>query len=128
MQDQVSRYTGSWQFAGCKRSWRLVTCAVLLLAMVSFALPLLAAQPDTANTKSANERLKIAVHVSSDANCCYAPGLVAAIKYFTSKLADEVNRDGGIANRQIELSYHDDFEDACKTVSNVRAANADPAT
>ena len=41
--------------------------------------------------------------MSSDANRCYAPGLVDAVRYFTGRLAQEVNSDGGIGGRKIEL-------------------------
>jgi hypothetical protein len=72
--------------------------------------------------------LKIAIHLSSDGNRCYAPGLVDAVRHFTQGLADQVNREGGISGRKIALSYYDDFEDPENTVANVRAAVEDPAT
>lgn len=72
--------------------------------------------------------LKIAVHVSSDANRCYAPGLVDAIRHFTGSYAEDVNAKGGIADRRIELVYLDDYETADKTVANVASALGDPNT
>lgn len=74
------------------------------------------------------EPLKIAIHLSSDGNRCYAPGLVDAVHYFTGRLVDEVNRDGGIAGRKVMLTYFDDYESSEKTVENVRAAISDSAT
>ncbi|MBU2582917.1 MAG: ABC transporter substrate-binding protein [Alphaproteobacteria bacterium] len=105
---------------------RAAIAATALFVAVFAALTIAGA----VNTLSAagSDPLKISVHVSSDGNRCYAPGLVAAVKYFTGSLADEVNRDGGIAGRQIELAYYDDYERAEKTIANVREAITDPAT
>ena len=89
---------------------------------------LLMAFPQHGRAEASPERLKIAVHVSSDANRCYAPGLVDAVRYFTGRLADEVNKAGGVADRQIDLTYYDDYENADKTVANVRDAIQNPAT
>lgn len=87
--------------------------------MLAAATAAAAAQPET---------LKIAIHLSSDGNRCYAPGLVDAVKYFTSRLADDVNREGGISGRKLTISYFDDYESAERTVANVREAVSDPAT
>lgn len=103
--------------------------ASLPFATLLGALLLLAPVFGIANAQSApGERLKIAIHVSSDANRCYAPGLVKAVRYFTGRLADEVNNDGGVAGRKIELAYYDDYESADKTVANVGSAIADSQT
>lgn len=98
-------------------SWVVVGLVTALLIIQS-----------TTNAAATTDALKIAIHMSSDANRCYAPGLVDAVRYFTKGLADQVNREGGISGRNIALSYYDDFEDAEKTVANMRAAISDPLT
>jgi Periplasmic binding protein len=102
--------------------------SALLSRTVVGALLVLLLHPMAASAQAASERLKIAVHVSSDANYCYAPGLVEAIRHFTGHYAETVNRNGGIAGRQIDLTYYDDFEVADKTVANVKEAMSDPGT
>ncbi len=71
---------------------------------------------------AAGEPLTVAIHVSSDGNRCYRPGLVAAIRHFTERFAEEVNGAGGIHGRRLSVALFDDFENASTTVSNVRAA------
>ena len=68
------------------------------------------------------EPLVVAIHVSSDGDRCYAPGLVAAKKHFTTAYAEDVNRNGGVQGRPLVVRYFDDFEDSGRTVENVRAA------
>lgn len=69
--------------------------------------------------------LRVALHVSSDGNRCYAPGLVSAIRHFTTLRMGEVNANGGINGHPLELTFYDDFESAERTVVNVRAALGD---
>ncbi|MEO0730009.1 MAG: ABC transporter substrate-binding protein, partial [Pseudomonadota bacterium] len=85
-----------------------------------------AQQPGTESKKPAPVPLEVAVHVSSDANRCFAPGLVAAIKHFTAQRVAEANATGGIHGRPLTLKVYDDFEDAAKTIDNVRNAIGKP--
>ncbi|MEO0672867.1 MAG: ABC transporter substrate-binding protein [Pseudomonadota bacterium] len=94
------------------------------LALGAF-LCALAAGLNLARAQLLPEPLTVAVHVSSDRDRCYAPGLVAAIRHFTSDFAEGVNRNGGIKGRPLTVRYFDDFEDSGRTVENVRAALAD---
>jgi hypothetical protein len=77
---------------------------------------------------AAGGELAVAIHVSSDGNRCYKPGLVAAIRHFTSRLADEVNRSGGIQGRSLRPVLFDDYEQADSTVANVAEALRAPDT
>ena len=70
--------------------------------------------------------LSVAIHVSSDGDRCYDPGLVAAVRHFTLRYAEQVNRSGGIHGRRLQPVVMDDFEFADKTVNNVAAALKDP--
>jgi hypothetical protein len=71
--------------------------------------------------------LKVGFFVSSDGNRCFTPGLVTSIKYFATKLADQVNASGGIDGRKVVLTFLDDFEQAETTVANVKEAINDPS-
>lgn len=114
-----------------RRAWRWtrprrrVNCVFRVIAAYLFACLSVVSALSTAH---ADDTLRIAVHVSSDGNRCYAPGLVTAIRHFTERYASEVNSKGGVAGRAIELDYFDDFEDAGKTVANVREAVTNPNT
>ncbi|MEL6299437.1 MAG: ABC transporter substrate-binding protein [Pseudomonadota bacterium] len=68
------------------------------------------------------EPLDVAVHVSSDNDRCYAPGLVAAIRHFTQRYTERVNAGGGISGRPLKVRIYDDFEESARTVQNVKAA------
>jgi hypothetical protein len=72
--------------------------------------------------------LSVAIHVSSDGNRCYDPGLVAAIRHFTSRYAEQVNASGGIHGLSLKPVIFDDFESADRTTANVAKALQDPAT
>ncbi|MEO1282727.1 MAG: ABC transporter substrate-binding protein, partial [Pseudomonadota bacterium] len=104
--------------------------AVVLAGWMTAILAILfCLTPTLANSQDkANDNLSVAIHVSSDGNRCYAPGLVAAIKHFTDKLASEINADDGINGRALELQVFDDFETARDTVKNVSAALSNPDT
>jgi len=66
--------------------------------------------------------VSIHILISSDADQCYAPGLVSAIKQFTRAEAQQINVKGGIAGHPLHLELDDDFEDSRKTISNISAA------
>ena len=72
-------------------------------------------------------KLSIAIFVSSDGDRCFSPGLVRAIKHFTSQRADQINAEGGIGGRHLKLRVFDDYENAETTVANVREAVQDPS-
>lgn len=107
--------------------WIARFCA-RLHASFAMAVALLCSLAGMTHSGAAAEPLGIAIHMSSDGNRCYAPGLVDAIRYFTGQLADQVNREGGVSGRKITLAYFDDFEDPEKTVANVRAGVSDNST
>ncbi|MEQ8823647.1 MAG: ABC transporter substrate-binding protein [Filomicrobium sp.] len=73
-------------------------------------------------------KLTVAIHVSSDGNRCYNPGVVAAIRHFTRRYEDLINLSGGIHGRELRTLVLDDFESADQTVSNVREALQDPTS
>jgi len=107
-------------FTPLARSLARVWLAVLVLLAI-------APRPGLAQSAE-SEPLTVGIHVSSDGNRCYAPGLVAAIRYFTTRYAEQVNQSGGIHGRNLKPVIFDDFESAERTVANVAEALADPTT
>ena len=104
--------------------WRWL-CRALVLAGLFVA----AAKADPAQSPAQNPAPgtgKIAVFLSSDGNHCFTPGITHAIRHFTSRYVDFRNRRGGIAGREIEVVYYDDFENAETATQNVKAAISDP--
>ncbi|MEL6372739.1 MAG: ABC transporter substrate-binding protein [Pseudomonadota bacterium] len=84
-------------------------------------------EPDaTDGTSTATAPYRIAIFTSSDADACYTPGLVKAIRQFTSDYAADVNANGGIRGRPLALSLRDDLDTAANTVKNVEAALREP--
>ena len=69
---------------------------------------------------------KLGVLVSSDADRCYNPGIVKAIRAFSEKEIAEINAAGGIHERQVELQVFDDYEDKTKTLEHLKSALDDP--
>lgn len=96
--------------------WRWL-CALVLLAGLAPALAEADPAPQTA---------KVAVFLSSDGNHCFTPGITHAIRHFTSRYADRLNRRGGISGRPVDLVFYDDFESAEAATENVKAAISDP--
>ncbi|MEL7544566.1 MAG: ABC transporter substrate-binding protein, partial [Pseudomonadota bacterium] len=64
----------------------------------------------------------IAVMYSSDRNRCFTPGVVTAIRHFTTQRAEQINQAGGIAGRPLNIRYFDDFATAEETMRNMDAA------
>lgn len=116
----AQRRTDEWQSLS-HSLWLTAMCAVL-----SFAWAMSAASQEAATSApesvETDNPYSIAIHVSSDGNRCYSPGLVSAIKHFTGRYAAEINAQGGIHGRRLIVSTFDDFEDKNKTVANVKAA------
>lgn len=110
MAGRAGRRTGVRGFGGGTRRF------ALLFAIACAALAWLSGRAD------AKDDLTVAIHVSSDGNGCYKPGLVAAIRHFTNRFAEDINADGGINGHALKVALFDDFEDGATTVSNVRAA------
>lgn len=105
---------------------RLVGIGILALVALGHAL-LISVGAHAEPAAGMNGPLKVGVFVSSDGNRCFAPGLVAAIRYFTSQYVARVNAAGGIGGRTLELAYFDDYEDAGTAITNVKTAIDDPA-
>ncbi len=107
-------------------SWAHAIIATVFITATATALDLsferAAAQSPAPDAKP----LDVGIFVSSDGNRCFTPGLVTAIKYFTTKLADQVNNSGGVGGRQVDLTFFDDFEKAETTIANVKKAINDP--
>ncbi|MEL7048752.1 MAG: ABC transporter substrate-binding protein, partial [Pseudomonadota bacterium] len=101
-----------------------------IAVVIAFASVILPASPKAQETVATadNGPLSVAIHVSSDGNRCYAPGLVAAIKHFTTQRVDELNASGGINGRRVALDVFDDYEAAVRTVANVSQALDNPNT
>ncbi len=106
----------------CRDAHWVGLCAALVLFLT--ATPQLA---DPAAQANGDRNVKVGVFVSSDGNRCFSPGLVTAIRHFTTQLATRVNDAGGINGRTLSLTYFDDFEDANAAVANVKTAIEDPS-
>jgi ABC-type branched-subunit amino acid transport system substrate-binding protein len=121
----------AWQHRlGMRGRGVLRLCFFAVMACLLAAAPALvrAAEP-TAPAAPAGEgqSVKVGIFLSSDADRCYTPGLVHAIRYFTDKLSEQVNAKGGIGGRQIALSFFEDLEQTDTTIANVKSAIEDPA-
>ena len=71
-------------------AWRRVRVLIVHVAVLcGIAVLALGHATGTAGRSEAAEAgvLSVAIHVSSDGNRCYDPGLVAAIRHFTSRYA-----------------------------------------
>ncbi|MGH1417526.1 MAG: ABC transporter substrate-binding protein [Hyphomicrobiaceae bacterium] len=93
-----------------------------VLALFIYPLATSAKAQTNARPQEKSTPLTIEVFVSSDANRCFNPGLVQAIRHFTSREVEQINRDNGIHGRAIKLIVTDDFENAEETVTNVETA------
>ncbi len=128
---RAHRYTPSGSMtAGIRGAVRaLGLCALVQWAALALCCAAYAAEPTVPETPAAaSPSVKVAVFVSSDGNRCFAPGLVAAIRYYTGQLAKRINDSGGIGGRKLSLQVFDDFEDASASIDNVKGALDDPAT
>ena len=96
----------AWQCVRVRIGHVAVLCAIALCA--------LGHATGAAGRAEAGE-LSVAIHVSSDGNRCYDPGLVAAIRHFTSRYAEQVNASGGIHGLSLKPIIFDDFESADRT-------------
>lgn len=109
------------------RAWTPRFATFVVVAVLGLGLEpsadIASAQSSMINSKP----LKVGFFVSSDGNRCFTPGLVTSIKYFATKLADQVNASGGIDGRKVVLTFLDDFEQAETTVANVKEAINDPS-
>ena len=77
---------------------------------------------------AARPPLSIPIFISSRNDVCHDPGDVAAIKALATTESQRINRQGGIAGRQIQLRFLDDERDQAKSTSALRGALADPQT
>ncbi len=113
--------------------WRNIVCCLAVLAQFSglalvmvIGLDQTKAQAQISSQQPARQPSKkpvsISIFVSSDANGCYEPGLVRAIKQFTRAEAERINAAGGIAGHPLDLRIADDFSNSAKTVANVSRA------
>ncbi len=107
-----------------RRLLRLRHWLVAALSCTAWLLMLGAGSTAAANLL-AREPKTIAIFISSDFDGCYVPGVIQAIRQFTQDAADEINGNGGIAGAPIRLSFHDDEDDASKTVAGMEAALQD---
>jgi hypothetical protein len=71
--------------------------------------------------------LRLGVLISSDSDRCYDAGVFKAIRRFASEEVADINRNGGIGGRPVELKLFDDGEDVEKTTAFVNEAISDPA-
>lgn len=101
--------------------------AVAALAAVVLAVAVLPGLLH-ADEPGKGQSLRVGVFISSDANHCYTPGIVHAVKHFSKRLADRINRRGGIDGRKLSLTFLDDFEQTDVAVANVKQVAEDPAT
>lgn len=96
--------------------------AAFVVGSLAAAAPA-AADPAAADTQP----LKVGIFISSDADRCYTPGLVHAIRYFTTRLGEQINAKGGIGGRKVALTFFEDYEHVDATIANVKTAIEDPA-
>lgn len=64
-----------------------------------------------AEARDTSDPVHVAVIANSDSSRCFSPGVTAAIKHFTRQKAAELNRQGGMAGRQIITQYYDHYRD-----------------
>ncbi|MGI9423514.1 MAG: hypothetical protein ACR2PA_10000, partial [Hyphomicrobiaceae bacterium] len=101
---------------------------LLLMLVVGLSGQPLSAQ-ETANGSEAGpaKAWKLGILVSSDADRCYKSGLVKAIRSFAEREISQINGNGGIAGRSVELQVFDDYEDKNQTLAHMKTALADPS-
>jgi len=118
-----------WRGAAATRvvSWAHKFAAIVVIVAAALALEFSAERAAAQSSAMGSKPLDVGIFVSSDGDRCFSPGLVTAIKYFTTRLADQVNSSDGIGGRQVALTFFDDFEQAKTTVANVKKAINDPA-
>lgn len=119
--------TPNWQRA--KPSPRAAAMRLAEFALLAMTILLGAshrAAADPSETEVEPDYVKVGIFISSDANRCFAPGLVTAINYFTTQLAARLNDSGGIAGKRLDLWFYDDFEQADSAVATVGVAIDDP--
>ena len=92
-----------------------------------FLLPILSACAQTAGSQTPEPYYKIGVFVSSENDGCFIPGDVRAIRQFTTERMTEINADGGINGRKLQLEYLDEFDDVDNTKRLVEKAINDPS-
>ncbi len=103
-----------------------IAFATLIMAwLISFTAMAQNADPKDVASKT-KDPLTIEVFVSSDANRCFDPGLVKAIRYFTEREVLDLNASGGVHGRPLKLVLRDDFENSEETVINTQEALKDP--
>ena len=122
--------TNEWGSLGQAALRRVCGLALHVIIACAVALQAIGLAIETAGSAEAGEpgTLSVAIHVSSDGNRCYDPGLVAAIRHFMSRYAEQVNASGGIHGLSLKPVISDDFESADRTTANVAKALQDPAT
>ncbi len=108
-------------------SWTLKLAVIAVAAAAGLALKVTVEGAAAQSSAMDSKPLNVGFFISSDGNRCFTPGLVTAIKYFTTKLADHVNNTGGIGGRKVALTFFDDFEQSSTTVANIKMAIDDPA-
>lgn len=105
--------------------YRLFAIAVLLTLLGVWPFPM---SPDialaqTSATGSTEDGYAIAVLVSSRRDS--TPKEIEAIKHFSTKRIEAINRAGGLHGKPVKIYFLDDFQEANETVKNVTKAIAD---
>ncbi len=85
--------TSGTMIAGISGAARVLgLCSLLCWTALALCGASYADEPVEPQTPAAQAPgVKVAIFVSSDGNRCFAPGLVAAIRYYTSQLAERIN-------------------------------------
>lgn len=110
---------------GRRISWTLACLAAtaLVAAIVAgVATPARAIDP----AEAAGPPFKIGIFVSSKKDDCYDSGSIAAIRKLATLQQKEINRQGGISGRPINLVFLDDERDQNRVIANMRSALAEP--
>jgi Periplasmic binding protein len=110
---------------GWCRPWLALAMTFLIAAVPDLARAAEPAPPAAAPGPG-GQSVKVAIFLSSDADRCYTPGLVHAIRYFTKRLGEQINAKGGIGGRKVALTFFEDYEQVDATIANVKTAIEDP--
>lgn len=93
----------------------------------AYACMVMADAPAYAEAQAAQRPpLNIALFISSRNDVCFDPGTVPAIRQLARLEQDRINRQGGIAGRQLNLQFFDDRRDPNAAITNMRSALSDP--
>ncbi len=114
--------------SGCQ-PWGMAWFGLLVMVVVSaWAVGAGSARAQDAAQAAQRPPLSIAIFTSSRNDVCYDPGDAAAITRLAMQEQNRINKQGGVAGRQIQLRFLDDARDNQKSIDNMRSALADPQT